>query len=76
VSILIEGDLIVGVGVGVARFKKLKNPPLFFVIGVGVGTDAVLVLLFKLILPVTTAKKTKTTTKPKTNEITLLKLSI
>jgi len=38
--------------------------------------DVVLVLLFKLIFPVTTAKNTKTTIKPKTNEITLLKLSI
>jgi hypothetical protein len=31
---------------------------------------------FKLILPVNTAKKTITTTKPKMNDKTLLKLSI
>jgi len=42
-------------------------------VGVGVG-DAF--LLPKLSRPLITAKKTTTTTRPKTNEIILLKLSI
>lgn len=75
-----DSGFLVGVGVGLTGFKKLKNPPVFFLTGVGETTvfefEAGLVLLFKLILPVTTAKKTRTTTKPKTKEITLLKLSI
>jgi len=80
VSTLIdEIGFTVGVGVGVADLKSPKKPPLFFCAGVGVRIDfeaVVDVLLFKLIFPVTTAKKTKTTTRPKANEITLLKLSI
>lgn len=74
-----EADLVVGVGVGVDDLKNPKKPPLFFWVGVGVMVvfaAVVDVLLFRLILPVTTAKKTRTTTRPKANEITLLKLSI
>ena len=62
------------VGVGLADLNSPKKPPLFFWVGVGVKTDfeieVEVVLLFKLILPVTTAKNTKTITKPKTNEPT------
>lgn len=78
-SPLNETGFDVGVGVGVADLKNPKKPPLFFCAGVGVKVvfaAVVDVLLFKLILPVTTAKKTRTTTRPKANEITLLKLSI
>ena len=69
----------VGVGVGVADLNSPKKPLLFFCAGVGVMVvfeADVDVLLFRLILPVTTAKKTRTTIRPKANEITLLKLSI
>jgi len=47
--------------------------------GVGEGLADLLIkgkLFFKLILPVTTAKKTITTTKPKIKESTRFKLSI
>jgi len=57
------------VGVGLAvDLNKPKNPD--FEVEVEDG------LLFKFSLPVSTATNTKTTTKPKIKEITLLKLSI
>lgn len=81
--IVIEEGFWVGDGVGVGLavdLKKPKKPSLFFWTGVGVKIDFESEiedgLLFKFSLPVITAKKTKTTTKPKTKEITLLKLSI
>ena len=72
----IEYGFCVGVGVNVGLLKKPKNPPVFFCTGDGVMFEFEVDLPFKFSLPVITAKKTSTTTKPKTKEITLLKLSI
>ena len=76
-TLTVEEGFWVGVGVEVmVLLRNPKNPLLFFWVWTGVGVKAEVDLLFRLSLPVITAKKTKITTNPKTKEITLLKLSI
>lgn len=72
----IEAGILVGVGVGVAVDPPKPKKLVFFEVVDVVFVWLVESLFFKLIFPVKTRKKTMTTTRPKTNEITLLKLSI